>query len=189
MAPPDFELVTPSREHLESYVGALESGWGPDSTQAAAVAEEQLRWIARDPDGFLASLDDPEGKGEPVRLKDGSHVPRLPGVIRWMWGGEFVGMISLRWQAGTADLPPHCLGHIGFNVPSEKRCRGYATQALAAILPEARRLGLPYVELTTTPDNAASRRVIEKGGGVLIERVPLPPQHGEGDFLRFRIAL
>jgi predicted acetyltransferase len=105
-------------------------------------------------------------------LPDGTSVPRLPGIVRWMWDGEFAGMIGFRWQVGTAELPPTCLGHIGFNVPPSKLCRGYATAGLAAILPEARRVGLPYAELTTTPDNLASQRVIEKGGGVLVERRP-----------------
>lgn len=183
------EVVTPSTGHLESYVQALRRGWSPDSTRGQVAAEQELGRISADPDAFLASLDDREGRGDPVMLPDGTRVQRLPGIVRWMWDGEFAGMVGFRWQRGTAELPPTCLGHIGFNVPPEKRNRGHATFGLKAMLSEARGLDMPYVELTTRPDNAASRRVIEKAGGHLVEQLPLPPEYGEGEFLRFRIRL
>ncbi|MET0606665.1 MAG: GNAT family N-acetyltransferase, partial [Beijerinckiaceae bacterium] len=49
-----------------------------------------------------------------------------------------------------------------------KNGRGYATEALRLILPVARELGLPFVTITCDSDNYASRRVIEKNGGVLV---------------------
>jgi predicted acetyltransferase len=48
-------------------------------------------------------------------------------------------------------------------------------------------VGLPYVEITTDPDNVASQRVIEANGGVLIEHFIKPPQFGGKPGLRFRI--
>ena len=56
-----------------------------------------------------------------------------------MWDGEFCGSIGFRWQPGTSTLPPYVLGHIGYAVVPWKRGRGYATQALALLLPEARK--------------------------------------------------
>src|SRR5262252_2370224 len=56
--------------------------------------------------------------------------------------------------------------------------RGYATLALRVMLPRAWDEGLPYVELTTDPDNEASRRVIEANGGRLVERFIKPVQYG-----------
>jgi predicted acetyltransferase len=104
-----------------------------------------------------------------------------------MWDGEFCGSISFRWRPGTTELPPHCLGHIGYTVVPWKRQRGYATRALALLLPEARTEGLAYVELTSDADNVASRRVIEVNGGKLIERFRKPGVHGGAECLRFRI--
>ncbi len=86
-------------------------------------------------------------------------------------------------------LPPHCLGHVGYSVVPWKRRRGYATRALALMLPEARREGLAYVELTTDPDNMASQKVIAANGGVLIERFKAEAAHGDRDELRWRIVL
>jgi predicted acetyltransferase len=47
-----------------------------------------------------------------------------------------------------------------------KRRRGYATRALALLLPVAREVGLNRVELTCDDDNEASRRVILANGGI-----------------------
>ena len=183
-----MELVRPSPEHLASYVHALEQGWSPD-TQRPATAQDELARIARDPVGFLAEQVDREGRGPPVVLPDGSTVPRLPGYKRWMWDGEFCGVIGFRWQPGTTALPPTCLGHIGYSVVPWKRRLGYATRALALLLPEIGREGLPYVELVTEATNVASQRVIEANGGTLVEEFSTPASHTGARSLRFRIAL
>jgi predicted acetyltransferase len=182
------DLVVPSIGHVSSYVDALKKGWSPNNLRPAAGREE-LATIEQDASAFLRSMDDPDASGPDIVLSDGSTVPRLPGVRRWLWDGEFSGSIGLRWRRGTAELPPYCLGHIGFAVVPWKRNKGYAKQALALLLPDARRVGLPYVELTTEPDNAASQKVILANGGKLIERFEKSAENGGGECLRFRIAL
>jgi predicted acetyltransferase len=184
-----MELVRPAREHLTSYVAALRAGWSGDNVRGAAAAEEELLRIESDADAFLASLYDPEARGRPVALPDGTLVPRLPGLVRWMWDGEFCGSIGLRWAHGTEALPPHCLGHIGYSVVPWKRRRGVATQALLAILPEARARGLRYVHITTDPDNVPSQRVIIAAGGVLVEGFTKTGHFGGAPGLRYRIDL
>jgi len=184
-----MNLVWPSREHLSSYVAALERGWSPDNIRGAAAAQDELKRIAADPEAFLASLVDKEGRGGPITLPDGTTVPRLPGYRRWLWDGEFCGSIGLRWQRGTEALPPHCLGHIGYAVVPWKRGRGYATRALREVLREAKAEGLRYVEITTAPDNVASQRVIQANGGVLVEEFVTPPALGGRRELRYRVNL
>lgn len=183
-----MQLVQPQQEHLASYVAALERGWSFDNLRAEATQEE-LALIRTDAPAFLASLDDRQAKGPPITLPDGSSAPRLPGFRRWLWDGEFCGSIGFRWQAGSAELPPYCLGHIGYGVVPWKQGRGLAKAALAQLLPEARLLGLPYVEIATDAGNIASQRVIEANGGVLFERFIKAPELGGQPGLRFRIAL
>ncbi len=48
---------------------------------------------------------------------------------------------------------------------------------------------LPFVELTTDPDNVASQKVIVANGGVLVERFRKPQAFGGREGLRYRIAL
>lgn len=183
-----IRLVVPAERYLPSYVAALERGWSPNNERAAA-SQEELAEITKDPKAFVESLDDPEATGSPIKMPDGSSVPRLPGFRRWMWDGEFAGSIGFRWQRGTAALPPYCLGHIGYSVVPWKQRKGYATAALLSILDEARALELPYVEITTDPDNLASQKVVLAAGGKLHERFIKPPQFGSKPCLRFRIAL
>ena len=183
-----MELVWPAAQYLPGYIHALEQGWSPDNLRPQAALEELAR-IADDPARFLSEQVDREAKGPPVILPDGRTVPRLPGYLRWMWDGEFCGAIGFRWQPGTTDLPPHCLGHIGYSVVPWKRDRGYATRALQLLLPQIRDEGLAYVELTSDADNIASQRVIEANGGELIERFTKSAQYGGGESLRFRILL
>jgi len=184
------KLVTPRAEFLASYCDALRRGWSPNTVRAE-VAVEELEAIAADREGFLRWKTDPDGTGPPIRQADGSLKPRLPGFSLWMWDGEFAGSINVRWQHGTAELPPNVLGHIGYTVVPWKQRRGYGTQALAQLLAdidEMETIDLPHVELTTDDANVASRRVIEANGGRLVERFVMPGHHGGDVGCRYRIS-
>ena len=173
---------------MGGYVDALQRGWSPD-TQRDDARFDELRDIGESPATFLRSLDDPAGTGKPIVLPDGTLVPRLPGYRRWIWDGEFCGSIGFRWMPGGPDLPPTCLGHIGYTVVPWKRGRGYAKAALALILPDARERGLPYVDVVTDLENVASQRVAIANGGELVEKFLEGPQFGAKEGLRFRIPL
>ena len=185
----NFQLVWPTVEYLPGYIHALQQGWSPDNLRPEA-AQEQLARIAEDPTLFLSQQVDREAKGPKVILPDGRTVSRLPGYVQWMWDGEFCGSINFRWQPGTTELPPHCLGHIGYAVVPWKRRRGYATRALGLLLPQASAEGLAYIEVVTDFDNIASQRVVEANGAELIERFQKPAEYDRGkDSLRYRIPL
>ena len=184
-----MKIVRPEEAHLESYKKALIQAISSGTAANLAEVQDELLEIEADPESFLAKQEDPKALGGDVKLPDGSFVPRLPGITRWMWDGQACGSINFRWQEGSTELPPHCLGHIGYEVFSWKRNKGYASEALKQILPEAVKLGMPFVELTTDVDNFFSQRVIQKNGGVLHEKFVKPQSHGGMDGLRFRIYL
>ena len=183
------EIVKPALVHLPSYKAALERGWSPDNVRLVEATREQLAVIEDDPVAFLAGLDDPEAKGPPITLPDGTTVPRLPSFRRWIWDGEVAGSIGLRWQKGTSALPPHVLGHIGYAVVPWKDRRGYATEALPLMLDEARAVGLDYVEITTDLDNLASQKVILANGGILVGRFAKAAAYGGAESFKYRIDL
>ncbi|MGB9347510.1 MAG: GNAT family N-acetyltransferase, partial [Ilumatobacteraceae bacterium] len=172
-----MELRWPTETELPGYVAALGTGWSPNTMDDGAGRVE-LAAIAADPATFLASLVDRDASGPPIELPDGSVAARLPGYRKWMWDGEFCGSIGFRWWPGSEELPPHVLGHIGYAVVPWKRGRGYATTALGMILADAAAEGLRWIEITTDPDNVASQRVIERNGGVLVERFAYPVAYG-----------
>jgi len=184
-----MQLVRPAPEHLAGYADALQRGWSPDTMRPAA-ALETLERLQTDPEGLLSLTEDPQGLGPPVTLPDGTQVPRLPGLVRWIWDDEgFAGSINLRWPKDLGPLPPYVLGHIGYSVLPWKRRRGCATRALALLLPLARAQGLAGVELTTDADNLPSQRVITANGGVLVAQFDKPAVYGGTPSLRFRIEL
>jgi predicted acetyltransferase len=186
--PRPMELVWPARPYLPGYVTALNRGWARDETRPESGAEERAA-IEADAALFLASLVDREARGAPVTLPDGTQAPRLPGYKCWMWDGEFCGSIDLRWQPGTLDLPAYCLGHIGYSVVPWKQRKGYATRALGAMLMLAAGEGLSRVEVTTSPGNIASQKVIEANGGVLAESFLTLPSQGSLTKYRYFIYL
>lgn len=179
-------LVTPTLEHLGGYLNARRRGWtaAPAMNNEASVPD-----IEQAPQNFLRSLHCLEPAGLLKTLPSGQAVPLLPSFCRWLWDGEFCGVIRFRWQPGSAKLPAYCKGHIGYSVVPWKRKLGYARTALALMLEEARALGLPYVELTPYEANLASRRVIEANGGVLQEAFLVESAQGPVTSLRYRITL
>lgn len=184
------QLRQPVLDLLPDYVNALERGWSADNVRGAAAAAEELSSIARDAAAFVALLDDRDAKGAPITMPDGRTVPRLPGYRLWLWDCEFCGSIGFRWQKGTSALPGYVLGHIGYAVVPWKQRRGYATQALALLLPAARREGLGHVDITTDPDNIASQKVILANGGRLVGPFRREPSYGDGaPHLLYRIDL
>ena len=168
-APPDVRLVPPHPALLPSYAVALERGWSPNTTRD--VSGEQLAALRADPGAFLDDLTREEGF---VTLADGRRVPRLPFRLFWIMDGDFAGSINLRFQRGTEELPPHCSGHVGYAVVPWKRRRGYATRALALLLPIARAEGLTRVLVTCDDGNIASRKVILANGGAFAGTAPDP---------------
>ena len=193
-----MKLLVPALPELDQYAAALRrGGFWADNIRREASAREELAKIDADPAAFVASLEDRDAKAGPITLPDGSQVERLRSFRRWMWDdghgggddGAFCGQIGFRWQPGTSALPPYVLGHIGYGVVPWKRGRGYATHALALLLPEARRQGLDQVELTTDTDNIPSQKVITNNGGILVERFTKDDAYGGGDALRWRIVL
>jgi len=78
-------------------------------------------------------------------------------------------------------------GHTGYEIRPSQRGRGYGTAILKLALPKAKEIGLNRVLLTCDETNIASRKIIEKNGGVL-ETKEENPATGV-DKLRFWISL
>ncbi len=158
-------LTPPNLPRMAEYAAALERGWSPSNERD--VIGEQLALYRSDPQTLLDEMTRQDGT---IVLGSGLVVPRLPSRVFWIDDGEVSGYLNLRWQPGTEALPPHCHGHIGYAVVPWKRRCGYATRALALVLPVARGVGLPRVNITCDEDNEPSRRVIVVNGGVLAGR-------------------
>jgi predicted acetyltransferase len=82
----------------------------------------------------------------------------------WVAGDDYLGRLNIRhWL--TEDLVRRG-GHVGYDVRPSARRRGHATAMLAAALPLAARMGIDPAHIDCDVTNRASRRVIEKNGGI-----------------------
>lgn len=89
----------------------------------------------------------------------------VPCTVKWIVDrGVYVGRISLRHR--LTDALYTWGGHIGYGVRPSARGRGVATAALAQMLPLAAEHRIDPVLVTCDVDNEASRRTIERNGGV-----------------------
>jgi predicted acetyltransferase len=97
-----------------------------------------------------------------------------PSTFLFAFLGEWlVGRASIRHRL-TPRLE-RLGGHIGYVVVPEFRGKGCATEILRqSLVLLHQRVGLRRALLTCDEDNAASRRVIEKNGGVLEDVVSGP---------------
>ena len=74
--------------------------------------------------------------------------------------GAFLGRVGL----STTRVAGEQAVELAWSLVGPAHGRGIATRAARAAVDEARRLGLPEVVSFTLPENAASRRVMEKAG-------------------------
>ncbi|MEY4323274.1 MAG: hypothetical protein RL410_1055 [Actinomycetota bacterium] len=91
-----------------------------------------------------------------------------------------IGRCSLRHSLVGNFGESH--GHIGYDIHPHHRKQGYGTAMLSALLDIARKRGMESVLITCSPENTASRRMIEACGG--IER-----DLYEGEYLRFDVHM
>ncbi len=168
------ELVVPSAKWADSFRAALIE---------AAEREESLPW-------------DP-----PVDCSDEEfawHISQLAAGIRgqghdeptefhrwWVEGETYVGRSSLRYlnvRERTTFYASH--GDIGYDVRPSARGRGAATAMLLGMLALAKAEHYPDALITCDIDNVASRRVLEKAGGIFLDQY----DDGVEQVLRYRFS-
>jgi len=97
-----------------------------------------------------------------VRTRPSRLAARVTGRFEWIVreSGEAIGWISLRINERTSEV-----GEIGYSLVEGARGRGYATEAVAAVLDETFvQTGLNELQACCVPDNAASRLVLDRTG-------------------------
>ena len=117
-------------------------------------------------------------------------VPTYKFAIKEATTGEKAGQCDLRvgYVRGT-----YFGGNIGYQVEESHRGHGYAARAVRLMLPLAKRHGMPFVRISCSPDNEASKATILHAGGELEAQVELPSYCGlyregkRGTELIFRI--
>jgi len=94
----------------------------------------------------------------------------VPQTTFWYMndGTHLIGMSSIRHRLTPAL--ENIGGHIAYIVRPSERRKGYGTKLLSLTLIRAKSIVSSNVLLTTDNDNIASRKIIERNGGELIEK-------------------
>jgi predicted acetyltransferase len=167
-----FALVDPDARYQASFLAAAD--------EFTAEGDERYAGIVSMPaDGPFPGVEfTRRGLGHPaefarftsyLRRERLAGTPRPPGWVPYtvLWiveGEEYLGRVSVRHRL-TEDLLTWG-GHIGYGVRPGARRRGAATYGLGAVLPVCAALGIDPALVTCDVDNVASRRTIERNGGV-----------------------
>ena len=90
--------------------------------------------------------------------------------------GAIAGRINCRWQLEKGNLVIMA-GHIGYQTTPAFRRQGIMTRLLSFALEQYAKRGINHVLITAREDNIASRRTIEKAGGILENIIDLEDGH------------
>lgn len=176
-----MELVIPSEKYKDSYIEAVREFQA--SAEAGHRGERYTELSVQELEANFDTYVDRERSHSLGRNLPEGYVPE---TTYWLVDGdEFVGRVSIRHQ-----LTEHLRkvgGHIGYDIRPTKRGQGYGSKLLELALPKAKELGIQRALLTCDESNVSSRKIIEKNGGILEERVN-DPETGV-DKLRFWIAI
>ncbi len=147
-----MELVNPSMTYEQSFCEALkefdERGTKGFWNHRGPIADVRAY--------IMRTLQNSEGKD----LPDGA----VPSSTFWLIDdGVFVAHVNIRHILN--DALKQVGGHIGYAVRPSRQKMGYGSHILALALPKAQALGIRRALVTCSPDNAASRKIIEKNGG------------------------
>lgn len=151
----EAHLESPSVKYKESFLEAvLEQA--PD--QGSPLEGESYKKFNGDFEAFLVYMTD-EAAGR--NMLEG----RVPQTVYWLIEGEkFIGRISIRHFLN--DHLKNIGGHIGYSIRPSEREKGYGSLMLTLVLPKAKQLGIDPALITCDSTNVASRKIIEKHGGV-----------------------
>lgn len=161
------DLKVPTMSVRESFLGAVtefrdegRAGPGDESWLGEEIHRFGQHWSS--PSGFagyVAWLIDQAAEDSPRRER---FVPAT--TLWWIQDETYLGRIAIRHRLtpGLREVG----GHIGYDIRPSARGRGHATAMLRAALPVAADLGIEKALLTCDALNVASRKVIERNGGV-----------------------
>jgi len=92
----------------------------------------------------------------------------VPSTAFWLTDGtHYLGSGDVRHHLNEGLMTFG--GHIGYSIRPAAQNKGLGTRLLALLLEEATQLNIKTVRITCFEENAASAKVIEKNGGVLVD--------------------
>jgi predicted acetyltransferase len=177
-----MELVVPTEKYKESFIAAVKEFQADDDYTSRTKAYHNRISVPELEKDFKSYVEREMGFARGENLPEGY----VPYSDFWLvYGGAFVGRVTVRH--GLTDYLMKFGGHIGYDLRPSKRGRGYGNEILRLALQKAKGLGIARVLITVDARNTASRKIVEKNGGVLENQIPNP--EAGSDFMRYWIDI
>ncbi|GMQ64450.1 GNAT family N-acetyltransferase [Vallitalea maricola] len=155
----EVKLVEPSILYRESFLDFIE-----DVKETGYESYELYSKAEKDFNEFIKEL---------LNSSKGINIPEgwVPCSSFWLVDNleEVIGVIRIRHCVNSEFL--EMVGHIGYEIKSTHRKKGYGSKLLELGLVEARKLGLEEVIITCDENNIGSRKIIEKFKGKYIKSI------------------
>lgn len=149
-----IKLVNPSRRYKDSYLEFLQ-----ESQKEGRNMDLNIKNLRANFESFIKQLN---GYREGISLPKGY----VPESRFWLVNGNnFIGSVSIRHH--LTGLLNKVGGHIGYEIRSNERKKGYGKKILSLALKKAKQLGIKKALITCDITNIGSKKIIEANGGVL----------------------
>lgn len=153
-----LKLIKLTEEYKEQLNEMMEEWWySGEKIVPYAIRKKDYHNF----DEYIESLEEKDESNE--------RVPDSTFFCLDTENNTFVGAVNIRHYLNESLLLNG--GHIGDGVRPSRRREGIATKMIAMALEECKKLGLNKVLMVCDKENIASRRTIEKNGGILENEV------------------
>ena len=164
-----MELVLPSIKYESSYIEAVKEYQADTSFPLMDRKKYDELSIPELKSDFATYIEKIRSQSEGKNLPEGW----VPVTKYWLIDEkEYIGLVGIRHR--LTEYLEKIGGHIGYDIRPSKRGMGYGSKILALALPKAKELGITRILVTCDATNTASRKIIERNGGVLENQVPNP---------------
>lgn len=163
-----MELVFPSAKYKTSYIEAVKE-FQADHDFPQMIERAGDTFATLESESFETYVEKTLSQSKGENLPEGY----VPQTTYWLVDeAEYIGTVRIRHRLD--EFLEKFGGHIGYDIRPSKRGKGYDSKILELALPKAEELGISRILLTCDATNVASRKIIEKNGGILENQVPNP---------------
>jgi len=107
-------------------------------------------------------------------------------VFNLMVDGREVGLLQIREKPSAGvGVPENMASNIYYEINEKDRGKKYGIEILKLGIEEARKVGFKEVVVCVLENNIPSKKIIEKNGGVFIEKADSP----NGVMLKYKISI
>jgi len=152
------ELILPNVKYKDTFIEGVEEFVAKKEKEGI----EALNYL----NNFAAYIQKLNNNSKGIGLKE----DYVPSTDLWLVDGDkYIGRLSIRHELN--DKLRRFGGHIGYAIRPSERGKGYGNKILELGLTYAKELGIKHILLTCDETNIASKKIIEKLGGKLEDKI------------------